>query len=147
MAKKKEITPEGKWTGESKKEEKSSKTQKNSLESLSQTHGKEENFKATTLDQVWGDDGNWKYDTMDDKEYEKELNNMVKSDLQTHATKIGIIPIDNRPMLTQRLVREFKKHVSIYESTAVRLQEDKVLLDAKDKDVNSEIQKILEEGK
>ena len=84
---------------------------------------------------------------MDDKEYEKELNNMVKSDLQTHATKIGIIPIDNRPMLTQRLVREFKKHVSSYESTAVRLQEDKVPANTKSTSMPQEIREILDEGK
>ena len=145
MAKKKEITDEGKWTGKTKKEE---KTPNKSMESLSQTHGKEEGKKnPTTLDQVWGDDGNWKYDTMDAQEYERELNNMVKSDLQTHATKIGIIPIDNRPMLTQRLVREFKKHVSSYESTAVRLQEDKVPANTKSTSMPQEIREILDEGK
>jgi len=30
------------------------------LEQMSQTHGKEENFQATTLDQIWGDTGNTK---------------------------------------------------------------------------------------
>ena len=144
MAKKKEINNEGKWTGNTKKEE---KTPKKSMESLSQTHGKEEGLTPTTLDQVWGDDGNWKYNTMDPEEYEKELTHMVKSDLQTHATKIGIIPIDNRPMLTQRLLREFKKHVSQYESTAVRLQEDKVPSQEGKKQINPEIRQILEEGK
>ena len=40
------------------------------LESLSQTHGKEE-FKPTTLDQIWGDTGISKYGTLNEDEYEK----------------------------------------------------------------------------
>jgi len=39
---------------------------------------------------------------------------MSKSDLQAHASTVGIIPIDNREMLSQRLMREFKKYVASY---------------------------------
>ena len=126
-----------------KKEEKPKevKEKKENLESLSQTHGKDEETPSvpTTLDQVWGDDGSWKYSTMEAEEYQNELDTMAKSDLQNHAIKIGIIPIDNRPMLTRRLVREFKNHISQYKASAVPLQEKK------DKKVSSEIRQILEE--
>ena len=36
---------------------------------------------------------------------------MNKSDLHSHAIKLGILPVENRDLLTKRLVREFKKHV------------------------------------
>ena len=67
---------------------------------------------------------------------------MAKVDLQTHATKIGIIPIDNRPMLTERLVREFKKHIGTYAATTVTLETNN-----QEDDLDDEIKKILQEGR
>ena len=88
---------------------------KRSTKSLSQTHGKEEKrTRPTTLDQIWGDTGLSKYGTMDEKAYAEEISSMSKSDLQAHASTVGIIPIDNREMLSQRLMREFKKYVASY---------------------------------
>ena len=88
---------------------------KRSTKSLSQTHGKEEKrTRPTTLDQIWGDTGLSKYGTMDEKAYAEEISSMSKSDLQAHASTVGIIPVDNREMLSQRLLREFRKHVASY---------------------------------
>lgn len=84
---------------------------KSKLDNLSQTHGKIENQKIT-LDQVWGDDGTRKYGTLDAEEYDKYLKGLVKSDLQAHAVKIGLVPIDNRETLVKRLKQEFVKHTS-----------------------------------
>ena len=39
---------------------------KKSVKNLSQTHGKEEKFEPTTLDQIWGDDGIKDYKPNDD---------------------------------------------------------------------------------
>jgi len=88
---------------------------KRSTKSLSQTHGKEEKrTRPTTLDQVWGDTGLSKYGTVDETTYAEEISSMSKSDLQAHASTVGIIPIDNREILSQRLMREFRKHVASY---------------------------------
>ena len=88
---------------------------KRSTKSLSQTHGKEETkTRPTTLDQIWGDTGVSKYGTMDESTYTEEISSMSKSDLQAHASTVGIIPIDNREMLSQRLMREFRKYVASY---------------------------------
>ena len=88
---------------------------KKSTKSLSQTHGKEEaGTRPTTLDQVWGDTGLSKYGTMDESTYAEEISSMSKSDLQAHASTVGIIPVDNREMLSQRLLREFRKYVASY---------------------------------
>ena len=84
-----------------------------SLENLSQTHGQEE-FKPTTLDQIWGDSGLSKYGTLNEEEYAVRLKEMNRTDIHAHASKVGVIPVDNRDMLNQRLLREFKKHLAAY---------------------------------
>lgn len=85
---------------------------KSKLDSLNQTHGQVES--PRTLDQVWGDSGEGKYGTLELTEYQKYLKECTKSDLQAHAVKIGLIPVDNRDTLVKRLEREFIKHVSLY---------------------------------
>ena len=87
-------------------------SKKNKLDSLIQTHAQVES--PRTLDQVWGDTGESKYKTLDLTEYQKYLKELTKSDLQAHAIKVGLIPIDNRETLVKRLEKEFNKHVSLY---------------------------------
>jgi hypothetical protein len=80
---------------------KSNKQAKGQLDNLNQTHGKIE--KPLTLNQVWGDDGKSKYGTLDAEKYSDYLNDLNKSDLQAHAVKIGLVPIDDRNSLVTRL--------------------------------------------
>jgi hypothetical protein len=87
---------------------------KSKLDSLTQTHGQVES--PRTLDQVWGDSGQSKYGTLVLAEYQKYLKELTKSDLQAHAIKVGLIPVDNRETLVKRLEREFNKHISLYQS-------------------------------
>ena len=87
---------------------------KKGLKNLSQVHGEEEKFQPTSLAQVWGEDGSSTYGTMNDAEYERQIDQMNMSDMQTHASRVGIIPIDNRSTLRDRLLREFRKHVANY---------------------------------
>ena len=68
------------------------RSRKKSIKDVSQTHAKEE-FQPTTLDQIWGDTGSSTYGTMDEKVYVYRLNNMNLSDLQSHASHVGIILI------------------------------------------------------
>tara|TARA_Y100000310_G_scaffold101430_1_gene99495 strand:- start:71 stop:448 length:378 start_codon:yes stop_codon:yes gene_type:complete len=107
------------------------------LDSLSQTHGKEEGVKPTSLDQIWGDTGLSKYKTLDKGEYEGQIKDMNKSDLQTHATKVGLVPVDDMPLLRRRLMKEFEKHVAAY----------RVPNKTKSSKLDSEAVKILSEGK
>jgi len=98
---------------------KAPKARKRTTKNISQTHGKVEpktkEFTPTTLDQIWGDTGEGKYKTMDVEEYETEIRLMAKVDLHAHASRVGIVPVDNRETLSTRLIREFKKHVSSYQ--------------------------------
>ena len=87
---------------------------KTKLESMTQSHGKTETFEATTLDQILGDTGLSKYGTMNVSEYKKKLDTMPKSDLQAHATKVGLVPIDDRERMIKRLVHEFTLYVAQY---------------------------------
>ena len=124
-----------------KKTSKSKKaTKTNKLESLSQTHGKTETPEPRTLDQIWGDDGVWKYSTMSVEKYKEQLNEYNLTDLQRHASKIGIIPIESRARLQDTLLKEFKKHVSVYNVPADPPQ-------TPENETNAEVLKILKEGR
>lgn len=109
---------------------------KKKIEELAQTHGKLENVQYKTLDQIWGDTGLSKYNTTNIEEYTNLINEMNKSDLQAHANKIGLVPIDNRDMLTKRLLAEFKKFISTFNTP--KNVDNSVSLDKKSKDVLSE---------
>lgn len=74
-----------------------------------------------TLDQVWGDDGTSKYQTMDEEEYKERINEMNNSEMQNHAYSVGLLPHDNREILASRLIREFRNHVSQYQVTNYNL--------------------------
>lgn len=112
---------------------------KKGLKKLSQTHGKEEKFEPTSLDQVWGEDGTSTYGTMNEMEYERQIDNMNMSDMQTHASRVGIIPIDNRSTLRDRLLREFRKHVANYRKP--------IHHDPPPQNVDAKTLKILSEGR
>ena len=109
------------------------------VKKLSQTHGKVEKFEPTTLDQIWGDDGTSTYGTLNENAYTVQLDDMNMSDLQAHASTVGIIPIDNRQTLRERLLREFRKHVSAYKKP---IHETEPITH-----VDPEVMKILSEGR
>ena len=106
------------------------------LQELSQTHGKLEDTQYKTLDQIWGDDGSSRYKTSNLDDYLNYLSDLNKSDLQDHAKKIGLIPIDNRETLTKRLEAEFRKYMSMFKLP--KNLDHSVSLDKKSKDVLSE---------
>jgi hypothetical protein len=106
------------------------------ISELSQTHGKLEEKEYKTLDQIWGDDGIRKYKTLDEVQYVASLKEMNKSDLQAHASKFGLIPVDDRETLIKRLTREFKKHVSLYSTP--KQKNNHINLDKKTRDILAE---------
>ena len=117
------------------------KRKKKSLDEVSQTDGmcvEKTSYQPTTLNQIFGDDGGWKYKTLETSEYEHYLNGLNKSDLQSHAVEIGIIPIDNKDQLNKRLIREFNRHVAAYKKPPKK---------AVNRNVSKEILDILAEGR
>ncbi len=106
-----------------------------------QTHAMEEKepFQKTTMDQVWGSTGSSKYGTLEESVYLNKIRNMNRSDLHSHAVTVGILPIDNRDMLTTRLTREFKKHVLSFQKPQRKKRKEPA--------VSERIRSILAEGK
>ena len=109
------------------------------MKNMTQAHGKVEEFEPSTLEQIWGNDGMETYNTLDREEYETQLNGMAKVDMQAHATKVGLIPIDNMDILKQRLVKQFKSHVATYRRPKTQKKNEPKL--------TKKIKNILSEGK
>jgi hypothetical protein len=111
-------------------------------------HGKLEPEEVTakktyrTLDQIFGDTGLSKYQTLDSGEYESQLKEMNLSDLQNHASKLGIFPNDNRDRLTKNLLREFSLYASQYIN-----KDNKATNSSNSKPISSAVKKILSEGR
>lgn len=120
----------------------SNKSKKKSPKKIMQTHAMEEKseFEKTTLDQIWGDEGNSKYGTLDESTYTTQIKAMNKSDLHSHAIKLGILPVENRELLTNRLLREFKKHV-------LSFRKPKQTSAKKPQDVSQAVKSILAQGR
>ena len=118
------------------------KSKKASPKKIMQTHAMEEKqeFEKTTLDQIWGDEGNSKYGTLDESTYTSQIKAMNKSDLHSHAIKLGILPVENRELLTNRLLREFKKHV-------LSFRKPKQTSAKKPQDVSQAVKSILAQGR
>ena len=112
------------------------------VKDMSQTHGKVEKPLYSTLEQIWGDTGLSRYGTFDENEYAEELRDMTKSDIQAHANKLGLIPIDNRTELIKRLMKEFIYHKRKYSSIPADIQINNI-----DANFSPEVRKILSEGK
>tara|TARA_B100000676_G_C17328389_1_gene460169 strand:- start:45 stop:452 length:408 start_codon:yes stop_codon:yes gene_type:complete len=116
---------------------------KSNLKNLSQTHGKteeKEKYEPTTLDQVWGDEGLSVYGTLNEEEYQRQLDEFNRSDLQTHASKIGVVPLDDRNRLTKTLMSEFRKHVSKFRKPSETERQI-------EKDTHAKVRKLLSDGR
>ncbi len=113
-------------------------TRKKNISDMTQTHGKVDDFKPTTLDQIWGDDGFSRYKTLNEDQYREFLSEMSKTDLRAHSHKVGVVPIDNRETLEKKLMAEFLKHINSYKvPNTKKIQAD----------ISSEAINILKEGK
>ena len=54
------------------------------IKKLDQVHGKQENFKPSTLEQIWGDEGLGLYSTLNEEEYVEIISEFNVTDLQRH---------------------------------------------------------------
>ena len=114
------------------------KTGPEKLNELNQAHGKVEGPEPTTLDQIWGDSGLSKYRTLDASEYEIYLKQLNKSDLQRHAAEMGIVPVDSREMLSNRLLKEFNRYVASFKMPSANKSTQPV---------SDKVKRILSEGR
>jgi hypothetical protein len=64
---------------------------------------------------------------------------MTKSDIYLHASKLGIVPVDDRSRLEKTLLGDFKKHVAKFKMPSQT--------DESHEKLPKNIREILEEGK
>jgi hypothetical protein len=92
-----------------------------------ETHGKTPNFKKTTLEQIYGDTGLSKYKTLDRAEYEQQLREMSKADLQNHSANVGILPKDDPETMRKKLLAEFCSYASQFKRPQDKVKEQTIL--------------------
>jgi hypothetical protein len=112
-----------------------------SKKNMLQIHGKEETVKRqpSSLDEILGETLSV-YTANSSDEYRGQLAEMNMTDLQAHAYKIGLVPTQDRKVLTDRLIQEFAKWNSRYGSNTVQGKIKSV------EDLDAKAQKILREG-
>jgi hypothetical protein len=112
-----------------------------SKKNMLQIHGKEETVKKqpSSLDEILGETLSI-YTANSSDEYRRQLAEMNMTDLQAHAYKIGLVPTQDRKVLTDRLAQEFVKWSSRYGSNVATGNVKSV------EDLDAQAQKILREG-
>jgi len=112
------------------------------LETSAQIDGKAQEGNSTimgTLDQIMGESISV-YSAASPEQYISELAEMNQTDLQSHAYKVGLIPIEDRKVLVERLVKEYRLWAS--RNSVISAQPSNIQIN----DLNSEARKILREG-
>lgn len=86
-----------------------------------------------------------KYKANTQAEYATYLKSLGMSELQSHAYECGVLPIDNRLQLTDRLIREYCAKTNGYSVAVVRRESFEELRDNREQ--MAEVQRILSRGK
>ncbi|MEK6880997.1 MAG: hypothetical protein AABY22_15370 [Nanoarchaeota archaeon] len=81
------------------------------MKNKKQIDGKLETTEPSSLSQLWGETGLEKYKTFNIDEYTTQINGLNKSDLDSHAHGLGLIPVENRQLLVKRLLDAFRQHI------------------------------------
>jgi hypothetical protein len=110
---------------------------------IMQVHGKDENSLpsniSSSLDEILGEKLSI-YTAKSTDEYRGQLAEMNMTDLQAHAYKIGLIPTQDRKVLSDRLVNEFIKWNSRFQSPDSNVNIQSIT------ELDNKAQKILREG-
>lgn len=110
---------------------------------MMQIHGKDENTLPSnipsSLDEILGEKLSI-YTAKNTEEYRGQLAEMNMTDLQAHAYKIGLIPTQDRKILSDRLVNEFIKWNSRFQSPNSDVNIKSIT------ELDNQAQKILREG-
>lgn len=106
---------------------------------LVETHGAIEQMQPTLLEQVWGGFNELsKYGTMDEDEYNAQITDMNRPDLEAHARRVGVVIVESSERLRGKLLNEFRN----YKFSLQRPAQPKG-----PQIVSAEVRKILAEGR
>lgn len=90
------------------------------LSKLKQIDGQNHRVTLTSLDSILGADNHSKYKTSDSQDYTKYLEELDKVDLMREATNVGLMPIDDRRILKERLLKEFNKYQTCLQTAHIK---------------------------
>jgi hypothetical protein len=122
-------------------------TKKNKLQNLDQVDGKVAGgTHFRTLDALIGETSNSPYRQSSESTYEEYLNELNSTDLHRHAEKVGLVPMVDRRVLKDRLIREFRKFVASRSMVSSDLVSSHMNQNSSPSNLSADVQKILREG-
>lgn len=77
-----------------------------------ETHGKEESFEPTTLDEIMGYNPLSRYNTLEGSVYEEKLKEMNRTELEDEARRVGSFIVEDTVRLRENLYTEFNSYVT-----------------------------------
>ncbi len=99
-----------------------------------------------TIDEILGTTPSGPFKAISLAEFEKQVDQeMNLADMQALASRVGLLPIHDRPLLKKRLVDEFKK--DLRRKTPYELTSSVGQMDDLDHEVGDKARKILKEGR
>lgn len=109
-------------------------------EKVIEAHGKEESTQPTRLEQVWGFNELSKYGTLEESVYEKQIDELNRTDLEAHARKVGVVIVESTARLKESLKKEFRNYAFYLRKPAPKAP-------SSTNEVNDEVRRILSEGR
>jgi hypothetical protein len=120
---------------------------KNKLKELDQVDGKIAGAGSfRSLNSLIGEDSSHPYKQADESSYEGYLNDLNSTDLHRHAEKVGLAPTNERRVMKERLMREFRKFLASRSLVSESLASSHMNQDSSAGGLSSEVQRILREG-
>ena len=120
---------------------------KNKLKELDQVDGKIAGAGSfRSLNSLIGEDSSHPYKQTSESSYEGYLNDLNSTDLHRHAEKVGLAPTNERRVMKERLMREFRKFIASRSLVSESLASNHMNQDSSASGLSNEVQKILREG-
>jgi len=120
---------------------------KNKLQEMDQVDGKlagGSSFRG--LDALIGEDCSHPYKQNNEEGYSSYLSELNSTDLHRHAEKVGLVPMNDRRVLKERLFREFRKFVASRSLVSSDLAQNHMNQDSSASSLSASAQRILREG-
>lgn len=109
------------------------------MKKLIETHGKSDGG-PTMLEQVFGGFNEFsKYGTVNENEYDTQLKEMTRADLESHARKMGTIIHEDSVRIKNDLLKEFRNYVAYLRKPTSK--------SSKQPKISKDIKSILAEGR
>jgi hypothetical protein len=122
-------------------------SKKNKLQEMDQVDGKlASGLCFRGLDALIGEGCDHPYRQNNEPEYENYLNQLNSTDLHRHAEKVGLVPMNDRRVLKERLLREFRRFIASRSLVPEPLVESHMNQDSSASSFGAAAQRILREG-